>query len=207
MYYTMYDQKELPDLIRKVLNSREPKRIHDAPAHCRHAGVLIPLILEKGVHKVLFTKRTHKVEHHKGQFSFPGGATDDEDRSIEETVLRESYEEIGLAGENVALLGRIDEFFTRVSSFVVHPFVGLIPSTYEFIISEIEVERLIKVPWDTLIMNNLENKKYTVASEGVAYQTPAYEYNGDLIWGATAHMMDNLITILNHKCSLPEKKK
>ena len=203
----MYDQKELPDLIRKALNFREPKRIHDAPAHCRHAGVLIPLMLEKGVHKVLFTKRTNKVEHHKGQFSFPGGAVDDEDRSIEETVLRESYEEIGLAGKDVEILGRVDDFHTQWSNFVVHPFVGLIPSPYEFIISEIEVERLIKVPWDTLAMNYMENKKYTVASGGLAYQAPAYKYNRDLIWGATARMMENLITILDHKCSLPEKKK
>jgi 8-oxo-dGTP pyrophosphatase MutT (NUDIX family) len=194
----MYDKKNLPDLIKKTLRLREPKRIYDAPAHFKHAGVLIPLLLEEGVYKVLFTKRTDNVEHHKGQISFPGGAAEHEDNSIEETVLRESCEEIGLCGEVVEILGRIDDIIT-VSGFVVHPFVGYIPGSYDFKIQEVEVKRLIKVPWDMLIKDNLESKKYTVASEEETYQTPAFEYNGDVIWGATAWMMTNFIEILDSK--------
>ncbi len=195
----MYEQKELPNLIRQALNSREPKLIHDPPPQYRHAGVLIPLFAEEGVHKVLFTKRTDKVEHHKGQISFPGGAVDDQDKSIEETVLRESHEEIGLLKEDVEILGRIDDILTVASSFVVHPFVGLIPAPYDFKLQRIEVKRLIKVPWETLVSDNQENKTYTVKEAGLTYQTPSFEYNGDVIWGATAWMMENFIEILNHK--------
>ncbi|MBW2143734.1 MAG: CoA pyrophosphatase [Deltaproteobacteria bacterium] len=195
----MYNQKGLPDLIKQTLNSREPKLIHDLPPNYRHAGVLIPLLVEEGVHKVLFTKRTHTVEHHKGQISFPGGAADDEDKSKEDTALRESYEEIGLLREDVEVLGRIDDIFTIASSFIVHPFVGFISGPYDFEIQEIEVKRLIKVPWDILIKNNLENKTYTVESAGTSYQTPAFEFNGDVIWGATAWMMTNFIEILKNK--------
>ncbi len=195
----MYNQKGLPDLIKQTLNSREPKLIHDLPPNYRHAGVLIPLLVEEGVHKVLFTKRTDTVEHHKGQISFPGGAADDEDKSKEDTALRESYEEIGLLREDVEVLGRIDDIFTIASSFIVHPFVGFISGPYDFEIQEIEVKRLIKVPWDILIKNNLENKTYTVESAGTSYQTPAFEFNGDVIWGATAWMMTNFIEILKNK--------
>ena len=195
----MFDQERLPDLIRQTLDSREPRLIQDAPSYYRHAGVLIPLLVEEDMYKVLFTKRTDKVEHHKGHISFPGGAVDDEDRSIEETVLRESHEEIGLESEDVEILGRIDDILTMESSFIVHPFVGLIPGPYDFEINRIEVKRLIKVPWDTIISDSLENRTYTIESEGRTYQTPAFEYNGDLIWGATAWMMENFIEILNHK--------
>jgi len=195
----MYDQEQLPDLIRQTLNSREPKRIYNPPPNYRHAGVLIPLLFEDGMHKVLFTKRTDKVEHHKGQISFPGGAADDEDNSMKETALRESEEEIGLLRDDVDVLGRIDDIFTVASGFVVHPFVGLIPGSYDFKLQKIEVKRLIKVPWDTLITNSVENKTYTVESEGTNYQTPAFEYNGDVIWGATAWMMENFIDILKNK--------
>jgi len=86
----MFDQKDLPEFVKASLNSREPKRIRNAPAHYRHAGVLIPLLLEENGHHILFTKRSDQVEHHKGQISFPGGAVEADDRSIEETVIRES---------------------------------------------------------------------------------------------------------------------
>ena len=89
----MFDQNGFQILIKKKLNSRKPKLIHDAPGHYRHAGVLIPLLVEDGEYKVLFTKRTDTVEHHKGQISFPGGAADAEDATIQDTVLRESFEE------------------------------------------------------------------------------------------------------------------
>ncbi len=195
----MLDQKGLPELIREALNSRKPKFIHDAPSHYRHAGVLIPLLAENGMHKVLFTKRTDIVEHHKGQISFPGGAADAEDKSIEETVIREAYEEIGLQEENVEILGRVDDTLTLVSSFVVHPFVGLIHSRNNFVISREEVDRIIKVPWNDLISSNIDEKTCSVERNGVVYQTPTFEYDGDLIWGATAKMMQNFIDILNPK--------
>ncbi len=198
----MFDQEKLPDIIRDTLDSREPKIIHDVPPNYKHAGVLIPLMKENGVHKVLFTKRTDTVEHHKGQISFPGGAKDFQDRTLEETALRESYEEIGLLGEDVEILGRIDDILTLQSSFVVRPFIGLIPSPYDFCINELEVVRLIKIPWNTLIRNNLKKNTYAVDSGARTYKTPVYEYNGDVIWGATALIMDNFIDILSQQRTL-----
>ncbi len=195
----MYDRKDLPDLIRHILSNREPHVISDLPPNYKHAGVLIPLLFEDDMHKVIFTKRTDTVEHHKGQISFPGGATDDGDRSTEETALRESQEEIGLDPEDVDILGRIDDSFTVASSFIVHPYVGFVSRAPVFRISRVEVERVLKVPWNTLVRDYLENRTYTVESEGMIYETPAFEHNGDVIWGATARMMENFIEILNQK--------
>ncbi len=192
----MFTKNGFPKLIKETLNSREPKLIHDAPEDYRHAGVLIPLLAEDGVYKVLFTKRTDTVEHHKGQISFPGGAADAEDETIEDTVLRESFEEIGLPGENVEVLGRVDDTLTLESGFIVHPFVGFIHSNNNFVISKKEVDRIITVPWDSLISSNMNNKTRTVEREGVVYETPAFAYNGDVIWGATAKIMENFINIL-----------
>jgi len=203
----MNDQNGITHIIRETLNSREPKLIHDAPSSYKHAGVLIPLLEEKGVHKVLFTKRTDMVEHHKGEISFPGGAADKGDRSIEETALREACEEIGLRKNDVEILGRIDDILTLESNFVVHPFVGLIPSPYDFTINSAEVKRLIMTPLHVFDPNNLEDKRRKVEYAGMSYQLPAYEYNGDLIWGATARMMENFVNIVDHKWTLFEVKK
>ena len=205
--FAMFDQKNLPELVKETLNSREPIRVRNAPAHYRHAGVLIPLLVEDDNHHILFTKRSDKVEHHKGQISFPGGAAETNDKSIEETVIRESCEEIGLCEGNVEILGRIDDTVTLESRFVVHPFVGLIYSPHDFVISKVEVEKIITVPWETLIVCNMEKKTCEVERDGVIYETPTYEYNGDLIWGATAKMMDNLLDILKRKSPLLEPEK
>jgi 8-oxo-dGTP pyrophosphatase MutT (NUDIX family) len=189
-------------LIKEILGTREPEHINDEGTLYKHAGVLIPILMDNGVPKILFTKRTNKVEHHKGQISFPGGAVDEQDSSVEQTALREAEEEIGLLREDVELLGRIDDTLTRASGFIVHPFVGLIPYPYEFTINGIEVERLLMVPLSSF---NVKDSKRLVEFEGRVYLDEAYEYNGDLIWGATARMMKNFMEIIDHRLVLPQK--
>jgi 8-oxo-dGTP pyrophosphatase MutT (NUDIX family) len=201
------DNENLPNLIREVLNGREPKNIHAGAYSHRHAGVLIPLLEDKGIYKILFTKRTDTVERHKGQISFPGGSVDKEDSSLLETALRESEEEIGLLKGDVDILGRIDDTLTVASDFIVRPFVGLVPFPYEFVINEEEVERLIIVPIDIFKTENSENSVHAVEFEGKTYHSKAYEYNGDVIWGATARMIENLMGIIKRRLSLPHNRK
>src|SRR4030042_4483868 len=116
--------------IRDSLNSREVKTIDNPDSRYVHSSVLIPLFSKDGQYNVIFTKRTSRVEHHKGQISFPGGAVDKEDGSLEETAYREAYEEIGLLKKDVELLGRIDDELAVVSNFIIHPFVGIVPWPY-----------------------------------------------------------------------------
>jgi len=197
-----------PDTIRDILNVREPMPFDDSGiTDYRHAGVLLPLFEEGGICKVLFTERTHRVEHHKGQISFPGGAVDKEDASIEDTVLRETYEEIGLSEKDIQLLGRIDDVLTLASNYVVHPVVGMITCMDDLVISRAEVKRVIKVPLSLFYCGNSDNRRYSVEYEGVTYETPAYEYGKHLIWGATARMMENFIEIIGDKLLLPPKQK
>ena len=87
-------QKDLYEIIKEVLSSRSPKRIPDETSSYIHAAVLFPLFRANGEYGVLFTQRTQTVENHKGQISFPGGAVEAEDGSLEETALREAHEEI-----------------------------------------------------------------------------------------------------------------
>jgi 8-oxo-dGTP pyrophosphatase MutT (NUDIX family) len=131
---------------------------------------------------------------------------DEEDVSFEDTALREAHEEIGLRREDVDILGRIDDTLTLVSSFVVHPFVGFVAEPRDFVVSRAEVKRIIKVP---LYVFHPENKQYqrdSVEYEGKTYRAIAYEYNGDVIWGATARMMENFMNILGPKIHLPGGK-
>ena len=204
----MSDERCLTDMIGDILSSREPRFFDDRGlGSYRHAGVLLPLLEEEGICKVLFTKRTERVEHHKGQISFPGGAVEEEDTSIEETALRETCEEIGVPEEDVEVLGRIDDTLTVASNYVVHPFVGLIIHTDDLVINRAEVERVVKAPLSLFQRANSEKNRYSVEYEGVIYETPAYEYGEHTIWGATARMMENFMEIIGDKLCLPPMEK
>jgi 8-oxo-dGTP pyrophosphatase MutT (NUDIX family) len=158
------------------------------------AAVLIPLFSREGEWWVLVTQRTHTVGHHKGQISFPGGACEPADASLEETALRETYEEIGVPPREVEILGALDDFPT-ISNFVVTPFVGLIPRHFPYRLNEAEVEGVIEVPLsflrepDNLRVEQLEY-------QGELHDVLFWDYGPHVIWGATAHIMKGFVDLL-----------
>jgi 8-oxo-dGTP pyrophosphatase MutT (NUDIX family) len=192
----MLDEKHLPDLIGEALRNRTPQVIEDKDSFLRHAAVLIPLFQDGIDIRVLLTQRTQTVEAHKGQISFPGGRIDEKDRSLLDTALREAYEEVGIHQKDVIVLGRTDDMRTVASNYIVHPFVGLIPSSYSYVISKDEVERLITVPLRVFFESG---SVMPVSYEGRVYESLAYTYDGDVIWGATARIMNNLVRIVKEK--------
>jgi 8-oxo-dGTP pyrophosphatase MutT (NUDIX family) len=187
---------DITEKIRSALTSRNPHIIDNRSAGLIHAAVLIPIFESNNGYEVLFTERTHKVEHHKGQISFPGGAVEPDDKDFEETALRESFEEVGLLQEDVQVLGRLDDELTVASSFIVHPFVGKIPHPYEFEVNENEVERIISVPLDLFFKENSDLHPDSVEFETFTYRGPAFRYGDIIIWGATAIIMNKFVSIL-----------
>jgi 8-oxo-dGTP pyrophosphatase MutT (NUDIX family) len=157
------------------------------------AAVLVPLLQMAGAWHLLYTRRTERVESHKGQVSFPGGACDDGDAALESTALREAQEEIGIEPSRVRILGRLTDLIT-VTSFRVTPIVGLVDWPTVFRLGEDEVERVFTIPLDWLAdINNrwefpLGDRNGTV----IAY----HPYDGELLWGATARMTVNFIKVL-----------
>lgn len=192
--------------IRDSLQNRQFKTIDNPDSRYIHSSVLIPLFSEDGQYMVLFTKRTNRVEHHKGQISFPGGAVDKDDGSLEETALREAYEEIGLLKSDVELLGRTDDMITIVSDFIVHPFVGRIPYPYPFKINPHEVDNIVVIPLYVFMDKTSGHIKDSVNVDGFIYHGTSYEYQGHIIWGATARIMENFIHIVRANLCLPGKR-
>ena len=178
--------------------------IEDRLSRFRRAAVLIPLFRDSGEYKVLFTKRTNRVDAHKGQISFPGGAVDEGDASLEETALRETYEEVGVLREDVRVLGRTDDTLTLASNFIISSFVGLIPHPYDFKINEHEVKRIIEVPLMFFFERDPKDRMGDVEYDGEIYHGLTYPYKGDVIWGATARLMGDLTKIIDGKLDLPE---
>lgn len=159
----------------------------------RPAAVLIPLVCSENKWHLLFTRRTDLVQSHKGQVSFPGGAVDKNDRSREQTALREVYEEIGVKADEIEILGRLVDMPT-VTGYMITPVVGYMNWPLELQLSHQEVSRAFIVPLDWL--NRTVNRVETdlVVPEGrrenVVFFNP---YDGEKIWGATARLTLNLL--------------
>ena len=163
--------------------------------HLKSAGVLLPLFDKDDVCHILFTKRTTKVKNHKGEISFPGGEYEEQDRgSIKRTMLREVCEELGILSQDVEILGELDDFITT-SNFIVTPLVGEIPYPYHFKLSSFEVEKVIEVPVQALLEEH-SAKEGKIDFSGELVDSYIYEYDGNIIWGATAKILHHFLDLI-----------
>lgn len=161
--------------------------------HLKCAAVLVPLVHFQGEWHILYTRRTDRVESHKGQVSFPGGACDENETTPEQTALREAEEEIGIRPEDVKVIGRLSRMVT-ISKFRVSPVVGIIPFPYAFKTAGIEVARVFTIP---LLWLADRNNFWEFSLPGSERTVIAYHpYDGELLWGATARMTVNFMKIL-----------
>lgn len=158
------------------------------------AAVLIPVIARAPELTVLFTQRTQHLKSHSGQVSFPGGRAEPGDASAEFTALREAQEEIGLAPERVEILGRLPEYHTR-TGFRVTPVIGLIAPPLELAPDPREVESVFEVPL-AYLLDPANRQRRTREFQGTSVGFYVFEYQGHMIWGATAGMLVNLHKML-----------
>lgn len=176
--------------LRQLLAQRQKARITD-PSRTR-AAVLVPLFQKNGQYYLLFIKRTDKVRVHKGQISFPGGAYEKSDGDLLHAALRESAEEIGLAAEDITILGELDDAESVTTGFVITPFLAIIPHPYAFRPDGHEVGELLEVPLTVLLDKN--NHRQEALPNGRT--TYSYRYRNEVIWGATARILKHLLDIL-----------
>ena len=156
------------------------------------AAVLIPFFVKDGCYHVLLTKRTQRVATHKGQICFPGGACGPEDTTPLTTALREGFEEVGLKAGDVQVIGQMDDILTVSSNFVVTPFVAMIPYPYHFVVSSEEIDELIEVPLSSL----LDTGNFHEEPTNDIIPTCSYVYKGQVVWGATARILRQLLSLL-----------
>jgi len=158
------------------------------------SAVLAPLIQKRGQLHLLFTKRTDQVKDHKNQISFPGGVREKNDKSLLETALRESQEEIGLEPESVRILGRLDDIFTP-TKYRIAPFVGVVNSPFSLKLNPQEIRQVILVP----LRHLLQPKNLTldpVEFFDRRFDIPFFKYKNHLIWGATGRITLELIRLV-----------
>jgi 8-oxo-dGTP pyrophosphatase MutT (NUDIX family) len=179
--------------LKKLLDARE--KIHIVAPSRVPSAVLIPLYEDGGRWHIVFIRRTLTVATHQGQISFPGGARERGDRTLRDTALRESREEIGLRREDVEVLGELDDELTKTSSYVVTPFVAAIPWPYRFTLEAREVAEVFAAPVPDLLAM-APPAPVTEMVDGRPAVSYNYDYQGRIIFGATARILYKLLDIM-----------
>ena len=183
----------LTDRIRRIV-AETPRRTVDDPS-LTPAGVMVLIYPDNnGDHCVLLQKRSSKVDSHKGEISFPGGKRDPEDMTILDTALRETHEEMGVRPQDVEVFGALDQTATT-SGFCTNPFVGTIPYPYDFQPCEDEVADVLEVPVSSLL-DRVNRRDEIRIADGDLRDAPVFAYDGHIIFGATARILDRFIELL-----------
>jgi 8-oxo-dGTP pyrophosphatase MutT (NUDIX family) len=157
------------------------------------ASVLVPVLLHRDEPFVVFTRRTDRVETHKGQISFPGGVVDASDADVVATALRETREELGIDPGGVEPLGLLDDLATP-TGFRITPVVGLIRWRPAYAPSADEVEEVFEAPVAALMNPAICSSELRVL-EGTTRRVWTFAYGPHVIWGATASILRNLLSI------------
>jgi 8-oxo-dGTP pyrophosphatase MutT (NUDIX family) len=162
----------------------------------RKAAVLLPLLCDGDQWQLLFIRRTELVQDHKGQVSFPGGAFEPEDASLEATALRETWEEIGIPAQEINILGKMP-VFSSVSNFAITPVVGQIPWPCPLNLEPAEVSRVFTIPVEWLANQANWSEKPYVRPNGRQDKVIFYNhYDGELLWGITARITLDFLHLL-----------
>lgn len=165
-----------------------PELRPDAPRTLSPAAVLLPIV-KREEPTVLFTRRTEHLARHAGQVSFPGGRANPADRSLVDTALRETREEIGVTSDFVSVAGFLDPYETG-TGYAILPVVGLLREGFALLPDVNEVAEIFEVPL-AFLLDPANREKQTGEWQGRRRDFYAFRYDGHYIWGATAAILVN----------------
>jgi 8-oxo-dGTP pyrophosphatase MutT (NUDIX family) len=192
-------QKSLPGLNAQIRMSPQPRpgteRILDPFLDCRRAGVLLLLYPgDEGLSLVL-TRRTESVQSHQGQISLPGGSLEPGE-TAEEAAIREANEELAVDPTALTILGQLSPLYIPPSGFCIYPIVAYAEERPDFVPSDGEVAEVIEEPLDHLV-DSATCVEEVWQLRGQAVRVPFYQIGRNKVWGATAMVLCEFVTLLS----------
>lgn len=136
-------------------------------------------------------KRPEYTGTHSGQVSFPGGKAEPGE-DVVETAIREGEEEIGIDRSKVNVIGRLSEFFVIPSNFLVTPVVAFAETPPVLVADKIEVARVLNGNLLDILPEGAVRRTELVAGGRFRMDAPCFEIDGEIVWGATAMMLNEL---------------
>jgi 8-oxo-dGTP pyrophosphatase MutT (NUDIX family) len=158
------------------------------------SAVLVPLYRDDdGEVRIVLVRRVDRGPH-GGQLAFPGGKPSAGDRTLLDTALRETHEEIGLARDAVELLERLGPIDTLTTGFVITPFLARIERPGEWKRAEDEIAEILEVPlrhFADPAVHVGEMRRFDELPDPV--WVPFYRIDDYELWGATYRILHPLL--------------
>lgn len=189
----LYDEKLIKDLIYPALNKQV---IFPSPMkEFKFAAVMITIHFTNRNPNVILIKRTRLLKNHAGEISFPGGNFMKVDIDMLETAIRETSEEVGIKIKREQVIGHLNAERTLSSRYIIYPYVTLLDRIPVIIDTNYEVEKIIDAPLIPLLKSRESDIKHQ--QEFSIPQLPKFTYKNDIIWGATARILDQLAKLFS----------
>lgn len=192
---------ELPGLDAQLKMAPEHRaeeliRINSDDFKPRLSAVLIVLFHEEEKLKIVFIRRSEYVGIHSGQIAFPGGRYELSDLDLQMTALREAEEEIGLNADSIDILGNLTDLYIPPSNFMVRAFLGYSSQVPRFRINEREVQEVLILDFEALKDANIVTvREFKTHHDACLTKAPCFDVDGIVIWGATAMILNELLTL------------
>jgi 8-oxo-dGTP pyrophosphatase MutT (NUDIX family) len=174
----------------------------DGQAIARRSAVLVALFEEAGETHLVLTRRSLSMREHRGEIALPGGGSDGDETPVD-TALREAREEVGIAESTVRVVGWLSPIVTLALASAIWPVIGFLDGRPDLVSDPAEVERAFTVPLADLLADGAfleerwrrEQPRPGADADGYF---PIYFYRvpGDLIWGATARVLTELLCVV-----------
>ncbi len=185
---------QISELVRSKLASITARRLK--ADYVSEAAVLMLIFERQDEPHFALTRRTEEVETHKGQISFPGGMRDG-DESLEQTALRETFEEIGIESGRIEILGQFHEYLSS-TDYCVTPFAGFIDWPFHTRPQTREVAEILFVPFSVFLDPSrlrIEQMPYRGQMRNVYF----YSYENHQIWGLTARIIRDFLAEIQYQ--------
>ncbi|CAA0823645.1 Nudix hydrolase 15- mitochondrial [Striga hermonthica] len=141
------------------------------------ASVLICLFEgERGVLRVILTRRSLNMSSHSGEVVLPGGKWEEGDHDDSETALREANEEIGLEPSAVEVVTILEPFLST-RRITIFPVIAIMwdKTRYKPNPNPTEVESVFDAPLE-MFLKNENRREENVDWMGYGYVIHSFDY-------------------------------
>ena len=163
----------------------------------RNAAVMPIIYPKNGIAHMVFIQRPVYKGAHSGQIAFAGGKEEKEDVTFLDTAFREVEEEIGIKRSQLIFLKELHSLYVPPSDFRVYPFLSFSKEELNFTKQEEEVARILEIPVTLLLKESSKSTKEIALEQKIA-NVPAYKFESQEIWGATAMILHEVELLLRY---------
>lgn len=161
----------------------------------RQSAVLVYFFPKNSEWHITLMKRPDYDGTHAGQVSFPGGKLEGNE-THQQAAIREFEEETGVSVNHESIIGQLSQLYIPPSNYFVQPYVAYSLEAPTYNPDPEEVAAIIEMRVVDLLEDRLASSGMITLSSGLRMNTPYFEYNNHVIWGATAMMLSELKELL-----------